>query len=76
MNNQWKKTINNLDQLDNMALNQSIVDTYDEIIERDPYPDVKLDKLDRLGKEMCYSIVKRSGDDMDAARRASAKLKS
>ncbi len=76
MNNQWKKTISNLNQLDDMALNQSIVDAYDEIVERDPYPDVRLDKLDRLGREMCYSIVKKSGDDMEAARRASAKLKS
>jgi len=36
----------------------------DQVVERDMYPDVRLDKLDRLGREMCYSVVGKSDDIM------------
>ena len=43
-----------------MAVNESIIDTSNEIVRRDKYADVRLDKLDRLGKNMCFSIVNRT----------------
>lgn len=43
-----------------MAVNESIVDTSREIVKRDRFPDVRLEKLERLGKNMCFSIVNRT----------------
>jgi hypothetical protein len=58
--NQWKKTINNLGELDEMPVNESIIDAEGEVMRRDKYADVRLEKLDRLGKNMCFSIVNRA----------------
>jgi hypothetical protein len=43
-----------------MPVNESIIDAEGEVMRRDKYADVRLEKLDRLGKNMCFSIVNRA----------------
>ena len=40
--NQWKKTINNLGELEDLAVNESIVDASHEMVRNDPYAHVRL----------------------------------
>lgn len=45
-----------------MPVNESIIDAEGEVFRKDKYADVRLEKLERLGKNMCYSIVKKADE--------------